>query len=460
MGAEWQEVTVEEIRSPSPNALATGPFGSSISTKFFTESGVPVIRGSNLSQEIGTRLIDEDIAFVSIEKAKEFSRSVARRGDLVFTCWGTIDQVGLIDNRSLYGEYIVSNKQMKLTPDREKADSLFLYYLFSSPQMKSQILNIGIGSSVPGFNLGQLRNLRILLPPLETQRAIAHILGTLDDKIELNRRTNQTLEAIAKALFKSWFVDFEPVRARAEGRQPEGMDAQTAALFPDGLEDSELGEIPRGWTVSQIGREVDVVGGSTPSTKEPSFWDGGIHWVTPKDLSALSDPILLDTERKITELGLVEIGSGLLPKGTVLMSSRAPIGYLAVSQIPVATNQGFISMKCTKQLSSWYVLHWAEHNMEAIKGRANGTTFLEVSKANFRILPIVVPSTKTLEAFEVFAGSLFARVIANLEESRTLATLRDSLLPKLLSGELGVDGILGKTEMKYEQSSNNQPTAH
>jgi type I restriction enzyme S subunit len=252
---------------------------------------------------------------------------------------------------------------------------------------------------------------------------------------------SETLEAIAKALFKSWFVDFDPVRAKQGGRQPEGMYAETAALCPDGFEDSELGEVPRGWTVSQIGLEVDVVGGSTPSTKEPSFWDGHIHWVTPKDLSALSNPILLDTERKITELGLAEIGSGLLPVGTVLMSSRAPIGYLAVSQIPVATNQGFISMKCTRQLSSWYVLHWAEHNMEAIKGRANGTTFLEVSKANFRTLPILVPDAGSLRAFETFAGGIYARVVANLEESRTLVALRDALLPRLLSGDLGTGNV-------------------
>lgn len=318
-----------------------------------------------------------------------------------------------------------------------------MYLFYALMYHRKDLINAASGGAQRNLSGQIIRNFGIRLPPLETQRAIAHILGTLEGKIELNRCTNQTLEAIAKALFKSWFVDFDPVRAKAEGRQPEGMDAERAALFPDGFEDSELGEIPRGWQVSQIGREVDVVGGSTPSTKEPSFWDGDFHWVTPKDQSTLSDPILLDTERKITELGLAEIGSGLLPKGTVLMSSRAQIGYLAVNQTPVATNQGFISMKCTKQLSTWYVLHWAEQNMEAIKERANGTTFLEVSKANFRTLPMVLPDPQILKASEEFAGSLYAQVIANLEESRTLATLRDSLLPKLLSGELSVGDVTG-----------------
>src|ERR1700730_18572891 len=147
MTAEWTECTVNDLKSSAPNALATGPFGSAIGSRFFTDSGVPVIRGSNLSQEVGIRLIDEGLVFIDKEKAKEFSRSVAQRGDLIFTCWGTIDQVGLVDGRSRYLKYVVSNKQMKFTPDPQKADSLFLYYLFSSSAMREAILAQGIGSS-------------------------------------------------------------------------------------------------------------------------------------------------------------------------------------------------------------------------------------------------------------------------------------------------------------------------
>jgi len=272
---EWIDVTVEEIKAPSPNALATGPFGSSISSRFFLDYGVPVIRGSNLSEDVSARLIHDKTVFISKEKAQEFSRSIARKGDLIFTCWGTIGQVGLIDERCPYSEYIVSNKQMKLTPDPNKADSLFLYYLFSGPEMSERIKNQSIGSSVPGYNLGLLRSLKLRLPPLPEQKAIAHILGTLDEKIELNREMNQTLEAMAQAIFKSWFVDFDPVRAKMEGREPAGMDAATAELFPDEFEDSALGAIPKGWQVSTIGESVRVVGGSTPSTKEPVYWEGG-----------------------------------------------------------------------------------------------------------------------------------------------------------------------------------------
>ena len=238
-GDKWTRYTVDDLKSSAPNALATGPFGSAISSRHFTEHGIPVIRGSNLSQDVGTRLNDDGLVFVSERKAREFSRSLVKPGDLVLTCWGTIDQVGLIDDRSLFQEYVISNKQMKLTPDTRKTDSLFLYYLFSSPSVRNEILNQGIGSSVPGFNLGQLRAMTLTLPPLPEQRAIAHILGTLDDKIELNRRMNETLEEMVRALFKSWFVNFDPVHAKAALRNHppnhsslEGESAQAQATAP------------------------------------------------------------------------------------------------------------------------------------------------------------------------------------------------------------------------------------
>src|SRR3990167_5736841 len=145
MSSEWATRTIEEIAAPTPAAMATGPFGSSISAKYFVDSGLPVIRGSNLSPDTTTRLIEDGLVFITADKAQEFERSTARRGDLVFTCWGTINQVGLIDSRSKYDSYVVSNKQMKLTVDRTKADARFIYYVFSGPDKQSEILDNGIG---------------------------------------------------------------------------------------------------------------------------------------------------------------------------------------------------------------------------------------------------------------------------------------------------------------------------
>jgi len=295
-----------------------------------------------------------------------------------------------------------------------------------------------VGAVQQHFNVGSARSMLLHLPQLSEQRAIAYVLGTLDDKIELNRRMNETLEEMARAIFKSWFVDFDPVRAKAEGRDP-GLPEHIADLFPDRFEDSELGEIPAGWNVMPIGDAVRVVGGGTPSTKEPAFWEGGIHcWATPKDLSKLQDPILLDTERKVTDAGLAKIGSGLLPVGTMLLSSRAPVGYLAVARVPVSVNQGFIAMVCEGPLTNHYVLHWALNNMEQIEGRASGTTFQEISKKNFRPMLALIPDDGALATFEEQVSLLYDKITVNLHQSRTLAAIRDALLPKLISGELRV----------------------
>jgi type I restriction enzyme S subunit len=327
---------------------------------------------------------------------------------------------------------------MKLTVDRCAADPLFVYYFVSSPESIARIIRDSEATGVPKTNVAYLRDFPISLPPLLEQRAIASILGTLDDKIELNRRMNETLEAIARALFKSWFVDFDPVRAKIERRDP-GFAKPLADLFPYSLAESELGEIPKGWSTAPIGELANVVGGSTPSTKDQVFWNEGRHcWATPKDLSGLSTPVLLETERKITEAGLGQIGSGLLPAGTVLLSSRAPIGYLAVSEVAVAINQGFIAMLPAKDVSNLFLLYWAESAHEDIVSRANGSTFLEISKANFRPIPVVRPPTSVLDAFDRLVRPLFRRVVSNEYECRTLTALRDTLLPKLISGELRV----------------------
>ena len=319
-------------------------------------------------------------------------------------------------------------------------DPTFFYYLLR--YLKPNFVGIARNKQTTGLGhvtKRDLENIEAAYPELPEQRAIAHILGLLDDKIELNRRMSKTLEAMARVLFKSWFVDFDPVRAKAEGRDP-GLPDEIAKLFPDSFDDHpELGEIPKGWEVKAIGDLADVVGGSTPSTKEPSYWDGPHHWATPKDLSALAFPVLLDTERRITDEGLRKISSDLLPVGTVLLSSRAPIGYLAIAEISVAINQGFIAMLPKKDVSNLFLLLWARQAHDVILSNANGSTFLEISKKNFRPISVVAPPTRVMGAFDQVARPLYERLASNERESRTLAALRDALLPKLISGELRLE---------------------
>jgi len=220
--------------------------------------------------------------------------------------------------------------------------------------------------------------------------------------------------------------------------QPQAVLIDTATLaqaFPAALVPTDgFGEIPEGWEVSTIGESVETVGGATPSTKEESFWlNGDIHWTTPKDLSNLTDNILIDTNKKITAQGLKKISSGLLPVNTVLMSSRAPVGYLALTKIPVAINQGYIAIKPFGKLSCYYMIQWCYSNMEEIKGRAIGTTFAEISKTNFRGMKIVVPPKFVLAAYNKIIEPIYNRITSNNYESKQLSNTRDLLLPKLLS---------------------------
>ena len=234
-------------------------------------------------------------------------------------------------------------------------------------------------------------------------------------------------------------VPTEAIRARRIEGRDLGLPRTIADLFPDRFEDSDLGEIPEGWNVKTVGDLADIVGGSTPSTKEPAYWDQGMYyWAIPKDLSTLTVPVLIDTERRITAAGLAQISSGLLPMGTVLLSSRAPIGYLAIAEVPVAINQGFIAMKTKKSVSNVFLLLWARFGHAEILSRANGSTFLEISKANFRPISLVVPATTVIDTFDRQVRPFYDRMVVCARESHTLAALRDTLLPKLISGELRV----------------------
>jgi len=340
------------------------------------------------------------------------------------------------------GKFWVNN-HAHIVRGNQEADTRFLMYALAATDISGYLT----GSTMPKLTQGNMKRIPLLTPSLPEQRAIAHILGTLDDKIEVNRRMSETLEAMARALFKSWFVDFEPVRAKMEGRWDRGqslpgLPAHLYDLFPDRLVDSELGEVPEGWEVKPIGDIADVVGGSTPRTDMSEYWEQGVYyWATPKDLSRLSTPVLLDTERKITDAGLAQISSGLLPKGTVLLSSRAPIGYLAIAEVPLAINQGFIAMKPHPGISNLFLLRWASVAHDEIASYANGSTFLEISKTNFRKILLVVPSFPIMQAFDRVARSMYLKVVEHEGESRTLAVLRDALLPKLISGEIRVKDV-------------------
>lgn len=434
MSSEWPTVSVEDVCDLIVDCVnKTAPIVAE-------ETPFRMIRTTNVRHG---RIDLRECRFVEEGTyAKWTRRAKLQPGDVILTREAPIGEVGLITEAN--GVFL-GQRLMQYRASPKVLDPRFLLYSFLSPSLQHQFgSHEGSGSVVSHIRVGDCFKFKLRLPPLETQREITFTLGALDDRITILRETNATLEAIAQALFKSWFVDFDPVRAKMEGRTPEGMDEATAALFPDGFETSELGEVPRGWRVIPVGDTIETVGGATPDTKNEAFWEPPVYcWTSPKDLSGLAAPVLLDTERKVSEQGLVKIGSGLLPPGTLLMSSRAPIGYLALAQVPLAVNQGYIAMLPGGLLPPLYMYFWCRQNMDNIKGRANGSTFMEISKKAFRPIPALVPTNELVTAFTETAEALFARLIANEQQAQTLSTLRDTLLPRLISGQLRLDENAG-----------------
>ena len=404
----WEDRCLEEIAMPI-RGMVDGPFGSNLPAAEYTNTGVPVIRGANLS--LGKqRFHDADFIFVSEVTAQRLERSLCYPGDIIFTKKGTLGQIGIIPAKSRFPKYLLSSNQMKLSINVEIADKDFVYLYLSAKQQIEKIRREAEFTGVPKINLSYLKKIEISLPPLPTQRRIAAILTALDDKIELNRRMNETLEGIAQAVWGEWF-----------GKYANGEE-----------------ELPEGWRWGTMEDITDIKGGTTPSTKIPEYWDGEISWTSPRDLSNLRFPVLLKTEKRITKKGLEKISSGLLPEGTLLLSSRAPIGYLAITQIPVAINQGYIAINSINGFSNLFMLFWLKANMDKVIERANGSTFLEISKTNFRSIEVLIPPKEVHDRFGEIVSPVFKKLVENEVQSRILTALRDALLPRLMRGDLEV----------------------
>lgn len=399
-------------------------------------TGMPFARAGNLNAGFDFSSADR----VPPRTLDRVGNKRSQPGDVVFTSKGTVGRFAQVEEST---EPFVYSPQLCFwrVLDDSVIDPRFLYYWMQGPESARQLNALKGQTDMADYvSLRDQRAMTISLPPIEEQRCIASMLSTLDRKIESNRRVAALAEELAATIFRSWFVDFDPVHAKAAGLAPVGVPDEVVDLLPDSFEDSEIGLIPAGWRARPIGELVTVVGGGTPSTKDEAFWsDSGHPWATPKDLASLETKALLGTARHVSDAGLAKISSGLLPAGTILLSSRAPIGYLAVAEEPVAINQGFIGMKCEGVLTNHFALQWASAHIDEIKARANGTTFLEISKRNFRPIPVCVPEPEIMNAFQQIAEALYSQVVSATRESMTLADLRNALLPKLVSGQIRVE---------------------
>ena len=444
MAAEWPLKTIAECASADPYSTQIGPFGKTLMADVYTESGVPVLRGVNVNRG---RFHDDDFVFIDNATADRLSKFESFPGDVLLVHKGTLGQIGLMPDKRRYLRYIMGNSMMRVRCDPTKLLPEYLYYWLSSADGQHYLFSRVSQVGVPQIQtpLTTLRQAELPVPPLGEQRAIAHILGTLDDKIELNRRMNETLEAMARALFKSWFVDFDPVRAKAEGRDP-GLPQPLADLFPDSLEDSELGEIPRGWEVKPLSDCVDVARGlsykgsglsevGVPMHNLNSIYEGGGY----------KDDGLKRYDGEYKSHHVARAGD-LIVANTEQGHHRLLIGYAAIVPSRFGPGSLFshhiyrVRPKSDSKLTADYLCHLLNTSVmhDIVSGYANGTTVNMLPIDGLQSPFIVIPPARAIWAFGGIAVAARSRHEEMIEESRTLAALRDALLPKLISGELRV----------------------
>lgn len=358
---------------------------------------------------------------ITDEGLKNSSAKLMPKGTVLFTSRAPIGYVGIANTE------VSTNQGFKNIIANKENSNEFIYYLlkYITPNIES----IAGGSTFKEISASAFKNIEVEVPDLETQEKIASILSALDDKIEINNEMNKTLEEMAQTLFKRWFIDFDFPNENGEPYRSSGGK----------MVDSELGEIPEGWEVGNFEDIGIIASGGTPSkSNEEYYTKNGIPWITPKDLSLNKNKFITKGSLDITEKGLAKSSTKLLPKGTVLFSSRAPIGYLAIAEVDVTTNQGFKSIIPNNSENTEFIYQLLKEITPHIESIAGGSTFKEISSQGMKGINITIPSNLILKKYFEITDS-FNRKIQNLEkEIQSLTEIRDTLLPKLMSGEIEV----------------------
>ena len=402
----------------------------------FVECGVNYIKSESITAD-GT-IDSSKFAFIDPVTHEKLLRSQLRAGNVLFSMAGMyLGKTAVVSS-----EHLPANTNQAvgiITLDESKADPYFIHFSLQSPACRSWVLGSAAQSAQPNFNLQEIGDLKIPAFSLVRQKEIASVLRLLDDRITLLRETNATLEAIAQALFKSWFVDFDPVRAKLEGRTPEGIDETTAALFPDGFEESELGLVPRGWRASNMG-EVSTVGiGKTPPRKEPQWFSESaedMRWVSIRDMG-VSGVYASQTSEYLTSEAIQRFNVRVVPDNTTLLSFKMTIGRVAITDGEMTTNEAIAHFKLNQQsplTSKFIYLHLKQFNYASLSSTSSIAD--AVNSKTVRNIPVLVPNSEVLGAFQNQVKPLFDRIKVIEQQAQTLATLRDTLLPRLISGAL------------------------
>lgn len=384
--------------------IKTGPFGTQLKASEYVNEGTPVLNVRNLGfSTVNT----EKLEMVGNETLERLSAHKLHTGDIVFGRKGAVERHAYISENE--DGWLQGSDCIRLRVKSNNINARYLSYYFLTPQHRAFMISMcSHGTTMASLNQKIIEMISVPLPDRRTQDQIISILSSFDEKIKNNRKINDNLEQQAQAYFQELFVD----------------NSDPA------------------WTLGTVSDLGTVVGGSTPSKSKPEYYtEDGIAWITPKDLSINKAKFISHGENDITELGLKNSSTSIMPEGTVLFSSRAPIGYIAIASGEVTTNQGFKSVVPKPEIGTAYVYYFLKHNLPAIEGMASGSTFKEVSGSTMKNVPAVIPDIEALACFNGFCAPIFAQQRILEEQNQSLAALRDSLLPKLMSGEIDVSGI-------------------
>ncbi|MBT3071430.1 restriction endonuclease subunit S [Rhodomicrobium sp. Az07] len=422
-------ITIGSLCEQGLVELQTGPFGSQLHAHDYTDLGIPVVP----TEAIRNRRIDlSSLPKITPHKAGELSRHRLMRGDILFARRGVqaTGHIGYV--RDAEDGFVCGTGAIRLRVNENSRilDGEYLSHVLANPQSIQWLKFHAIGATMPNLNEGIIRSFSFSLPPYAEQRIVASFLSALDDKIELNRRMNETLEAMARAIFKDWFVDFGPTRAKMEGRAPY-LAPDLWALFPDKLVDDGK---PEGWAVDRLLNQARLVSGGTPKTDESAYWNGSIQWASAKDVSQCANTYLIQTERSITEAGLENSATRIIPRfATVMVARGATTGRYCMFGGDMAMNQTCYALASGRPFFIYCAFSFL---VDELVFNAHGSVFDTITTRTIEAATLTVPSSEMLNKFEKVVEPLFMRILLNQNENCSLTQTRDLLLPKLMSGEI------------------------
>jgi len=377
----------------------------------FLEAGVPFISANNLRNG---RVVKSNLKFISEEQHKTLKKGHLRAGDVLLVTRGSLGTTAFVTKE--FEDANINAQLVLLRADNETVDSRYLFQVVNSSGFQSQVASNATGTAQPQLPIGPLKRLTIPLPAIDVQRKIAGILSAYDDLIENNLCRIKILEEMAQSLYREWFVHF-----RFPGHE--------SAKFVD----SPLGQIPKGWQWRKVGEAFEIQGGGTPSTANEEYWvDGDIQWYSPRDLTAESTMFIEKSAAQINELGLKKSSAKMFPAYSVMLTSRATIGAIAINTVPSCTNQGFITCLPNAKVPLYFLHQWLKANVETFILHASGSTFKEISKGVFKGLDFLQPEAGLVQRYQQAASTVADQLLNLQRRNQNLRRTRDLLLPKIL----------------------------